>query len=990
MDELGMGALYDTLYPPLDPATTSVPQEDPAAGAAFYQAAKPLLQKAAKTLVTNGALEDNMFAPLRDKIRLELDQWERGTECYPDLSLPMHPATQSTLDTPPDFWFWNESIDGDIFWSSSKEELRGKVTSRLMTSYASMQKFLSKAEYDANYISYNKPELNAESDSEKAKKALLAAFMPDEGDIVLPETREMLTKYALDASGQTEDEKSPGTRAPSINKIKAKIVDSIKTGRVSGSAILEAGLGIEDLADAEKKLGPERAQAFVENGISNMATSDVLRLARAFPTFKIYFIEDEDMNSLLHIRQFDDFYSYSAVKDIRVVRSRKIPADLCVISLININGELDTLAYTKDEDKSPINAVRKFDPATMDTELENPFQKLMLVEGAKIQVRLGYSNNPEDLETVFNGQVVEVGVSDISPDIITVVCQGYAVELTEEHKSGGAYPDTQTLLSAMICSPEVTHFGRWRLNEAFDPQEIRTPESGGVTDATSFFANPMRAIVRGRETFLATFNFMNDPQDDNVYAPDIQSFKDWAQGNIDTLRQLGFASPAEIAGAFEDDRVYTAYQSTIWDIFKEMELRHPGYVASPVPYGNRYTMFFGPPTHGYWSRPMNSVEQSRRNFIENAYAKMSLALLGGMKTNVGTDFSLFTGAMPTFFTGVSDRIVEYTKWLAARRTLRYKPFRNYFFLSSRFNIIANNITASSHGTSNAVELTYMEDRPSLALSTTGANVIAVKGLQKAIDDDGAILTVKADDNIEDRHTRIMQVLYPTCIGEFYARRYACGLLMRSLRDVYKGEIVITGNPKIKPFDMCFLYDDYRDIYGPIEVQQVTHIFSHETGFITEIKPDLVVNHQDKVTQGTFDAMSMYANELWNSLVERTGGTSLRDSIGASSPTSKAGLAGLGLLVGIPTGGIGALIAAYGGYRIVSWMQTRQPLVISPLTQGWKPLIAGLTGFRRDDLFVNVLGKWAKFKEQFGEGVDVALDEVLPQTMYGFLKSWLAP
>jgi hypothetical protein len=43
---------------------------------------------------------------------------------------------------------------------------------------------------------------------------------------------------------------------------------------------------------------------------------------------------------------------------------------------------------------------------------------------------------------------------------------------------------------------------------------------------------------------------------------------------------------------------------------------------------------------------------------------------------------------------------------------------------------------------------------------------------------------------------------------------------------------------MKPYDQVFLYDAYNDMAGPIEVEQVTHISSQETGFVTVITPDL--------------------------------------------------------------------------------------------------------------------------------------------------------
>jgi hypothetical protein len=43
---------------------------------------------------------------------------------------------------------------------------------------------------------------------------------------------------------------------------------------------------------------------------------------------------------------------------------------------------------------------------------------------------------------------------------------------------------------------------------------------------------------------------------------------------------------------------------------------------------------------------------------------------------------------------------------------------------------------------------------------------------------------------------------------------------------------------MKPYDQVFIYDTYNDMYGPVEVEQVVHIFSSETGFVTVITPDL--------------------------------------------------------------------------------------------------------------------------------------------------------
>ena len=58
--------------------------------------------------------------------------------------------------------------------------------------------------------------------------------------------------------------------------------------------------------------------------------------------------------------------------------------------------------------------------------------------------------------------------------------------------------------------------------------------------------------------------------------------------------------------------------------------------------------------------------------------------------------------------------------------------------------------------------------------------------------------------------------------------------------MYCGEILVVGNPKIDTNDICILTDDYSNMHGLFEVEAVTHMFSYETGFVTELVPNAVV------------------------------------------------------------------------------------------------------------------------------------------------------
>jgi hypothetical protein len=67
---------------------------------------------------------------------------------------------------------------------------------------------------------------------------------------------------------------------------------------------------------------------------------------------------------------------------------------------------------------------------------------------------------------------------------------------------------------------------------------------------------------------------------------------------------------------------------------------------------------------------------------------------------------------------------------------------------------------------------------------------------------------------------------------------------------------------MKPYDQVFLSDTYNDMAGAVEVEQVTHIFSQETGFVTVITPDLVVQCNEMASMAMEDALMAYLTSTW--------------------------------------------------------------------------------------------------------------------------------
>jgi hypothetical protein len=80
--------------------------------------------------------------------------------------------------------------------------------------------------------------------------------------------------------------------------------------------------------------------------------------------------------------------------------------------------------------------------------------------------------------------------------------------------------------------------------------------------------------------------------------------------------------------------------------------------------------------------------------------------------------------------------------------------------------------------------------------------------------------------------------------EITARRVALAHLKESLKDIYGGEIIVIGNPDIRPHDLVYLADVYERMYGIFEVEQVVHHFTPENGFVTSITPNAFVTVND--------------------------------------------------------------------------------------------------------------------------------------------------
>jgi len=69
-------------------------------------------------------------------------------------------------------------------------------------------------------------------------------------------------------------------------------------------------------------------------------------------------------------------------------------------------------------------------------------------------------------------------------------------------------------------------------------------------------------------------------------------------------------------------------------------------------------------------------------------------------------------------------------------------------------------------------------------------------------------------------------------------------LKRGLETMYNGNVIILGNPDIKPQDFVHMFDSYNDMTGSVRVKSVSHIYSPNSGYVTSVSVMPVVNMRD--------------------------------------------------------------------------------------------------------------------------------------------------
>lgn len=158
------------------------------------------------------------------------------------------------------------------------------------------------------------------------------------------------------------------------------------------------------------------------------------RMVRAFPTYMLWLIDEGGRYA--GVKLFDNFYGLQSVIDLSLHSSEDILGDTLVLQLSNLYKKLTT-PYNNgtvgaDDDETnmkdfiDMGFIRSDNLISGTQDIVRYMETVRLKPGVRVHLRLGYSANPNSLETVFNGVITEVEYGDI----VKVTAQSDAIELS--------------------------------------------------------------------------------------------------------------------------------------------------------------------------------------------------------------------------------------------------------------------------------------------------------------------------------------------------------------------------------------------------------------------------------------------------------------------------------------------------------------------------------------------------------------------------------
>lgn len=524
------------------------------------------------------------------------------------------------------------------------------------------------------------------------------------------------------------------------------------------------------------------------------------RMARAFPTYYMLLIDEGRDMGIWKLQ--DNFYDVSSIYEFQVVKSRKIAADTAKIVMTNLFGTFttedddmkDEYQYTfKDMFNSIFSPVKYISKEYQRYNEARDVNRAKVRPGARVNLRMGYTADASAMPIVFNGSVAEIQEGEL----MTLVCQGDGVELANPHMF---LPTDATDVADLEYNDSLFSFFLGAFKDNTTPRDLLInpliAEGTWIHEKIKdwskgrlFNANPFGIVHFGDRKMKDIFG-VNGEVSQNIY--ESLSKPSWGADITELMLDSEYAldKAPEIKVGLQG--------KSYWDLMHISASVSPDFICAIAPFQMRSTIFHGAPRYYY------------------AY-----------------DYDRLPNG----------QIVE-----------KRKPFQQFHIYTSYTDILNNGITASDKDVRTVAMGVYTKPG-----KIVGKEVSNVGPLFLDIDIyPEKQKTTSINCNFEYKSFDHMPFTIPAASawknefskdgGYQIAWRATANGLKDTVKDMYKGELIVIGDPTVKPYDRIFINDLYEDMQGSVEVETVVHTFSVDTGFTTSITPDCIAAIDNKYEQ----------------------------------------------------------------------------------------------------------------------------------------------
>lgn len=366
---------------------------------------------------------------------------------------------------------------------------------------------------------------------------------------------------------------------------------------------------VRNLADNNKKM----LQSSIDQVPDNYANPSKL-----FPAAKVFLIEKRGNDIIAD----DSFFSVNPIISIDITLD-KDDADLAVIKLADPLYRLQSAYFSKSNlvnvtDESGKLVGQRIRSSNKNDDVETYLRRYKIAQGRAIQIRMGYTSMPKNMDVVFTGRITEIEPGDT----LTIVAQGWKAELinrqvsfvNDNPKSWGARDlAIQTIVNAApdgfgdYFSERDAYFLLKNINN-YDAKDmiLHSLENLEDVDVEKYgYRDPANAIGNWFATWFSfrSTNKKNlglDTRLKNIWYPDTAKYTNF----------LGIKSRLGTIPAYVNDGWIVPLQSS-WEVLKEASRHAWNCIVQVVPFDSEATIFMGHPDQPYFYTKGGQTTRSR-------------------------------------------------------------------------------------------------------------------------------------------------------------------------------------------------------------------------------------------------------------------------------------------------------------------------------------------------------------------------------------------